>query len=80
MLQNNLKKTKKNLASKENFKDQFDGTRMSGFQSKFIIKIAQRLTYVSPMLHFYTPWKRLKTFGFLKFSGGIEMKHWRKNE
>ena len=32
------------------------------------------------LLHFYTPWKSLKTFGFLKFSGGIEMKHWPKNE
>ena len=24
------------------------------------------------MSHFYTPWKRQKTFGFLTFSGGIE--------
>ena len=28
------------------------------------------------MSHFYTPWKRQKTKGFLKFSGGIEMWHW----
>ena len=27
------------------------------------------------MLHFYTPWKRQKTFGFLIFSEGIEIKH-----
>ena len=24
------------------------------------------------MHHFYTPWKRQKTFGLLPFSGGIE--------
>ena len=27
------------------------------------------------MSHFYTPWKRQKTFCFLTFSGGIEMWH-----
>ena len=32
------------------------------------------LTNFSPMLHFYTPWKRQKTFGFLAFSG-IEMEY-----
>ena len=32
----------------------------------------------SPMSHFYTPWKRQKTYGFLTFSGGIEMWHWTK--
>ena len=32
-------------------------------------------TYFSPMFHFYTPWKRQKTFGFLTFSGSIEMSH-----
>ena len=31
-----------------------------------------------PVSHFYTPWKRQKTFGFLTFSGGIEMWHWTK--
>ena len=25
------------------------------------------------MSHFYTPWKCQKTYGFLAFSGGIEM-------
>ena len=30
------------------------------------------------MPHFYTPWKRKKSFGFL-FSGCIEMGYWRKN-
>ena len=36
------------------------------------------LTNFSPMSHFYTPWKRQKTYGFLTFSGGIEMWHWTK--
>ena len=27
------------------------------------------------MFHFYTPWKRQKTRGFLAFSVGIEMEH-----
>ena len=30
------------------------------------------------MSHFYTPWKSQKTFGFLTFSGGIEMWQWTK--
>ena len=30
-------------------------------------------TYLMPMLHFYTPWKPQKTFGFLAFSRGIEI-------
>ena len=29
------------------------------------------------MSHFYTPWKRQKTKGFLKFSGGIDIWHWK---
>ena len=33
------------------------------------------LTHLSPVSHFYTPWKRQETFGFLTFSGGIEMWH-----
>ena len=36
------------------------------------------LTHFSPVSHFYTLWKRQKTFGFLTFSGGIEMWHWTK--
>ena len=35
-------------------------------------------THFSPVSHFYTPWKRQKNFGFLTFSGGIEMWHWTK--
>ena len=30
------------------------------------------------MFHFYTPWKRQKTKGFLTSSGGIQMEHWPK--
>ena len=36
------------------------------------------LTHFSPVSHFCTPWKRQKTFGFLTFSGGIEIWHWTK--
>ena len=36
------------------------------------------LTHFSPMSHFYTPWKRQKTYGFLTFLEGIEMWHWIK--
>ena len=36
------------------------------------------LTHFSPVSHFYTPWKRQKTKGFLTLSGGIEMWHWTK--
>ena len=32
-------------------------------------------THFSPMSHFYTPWKSQKTYGFPKYSGGIEMGH-----
>ena len=28
------------------------------------------------MFHFFTPWKRQKTFVFLMFLEGIEMEHW----
>ena len=31
--------------------------------------------HFTQMFHFYTPWKRQKTFGFLTFLGGIKMKH-----
>ena len=43
------------------------------FQAEF-----RDLTHFNPMFHFYTPWKRQKIFGFLTFSGGIELKHWAK--
>ena len=37
------------------------------------MSIELHLIHFSPVSHFYTPWKRQKTFGFLTFSGGIEM-------
>ena len=39
---------------------------------------ASVLNHFSAVLHFYTPWKRQKTFGFLTFSWGMEMWHWTK--
>ena len=41
-------------------------------------KLCLILTHFSPVSHFYTPWKHQKTFGFLTFSGSIEMWHWIK--
>ena len=35
------------------------------------------LTYFTSMFHFYTPWKR-KPLVEWRFSGGIEMRHWRE--
>ena len=34
------------------------------------------LNYFIPMFHFYTLWKRQKTFGFLTFLGSIEIEYW----
>ena len=31
------------------------------------------------MFHFYTPWNRQKTIGFLTFLGGIEIERWYEN-
>ena len=36
------------------------------------------LTHFQPTFHFYTPRKYQKTYGFLMFSGGIEVEHWLK--
>ena len=36
------------------------------------------LTYFQQLFHFYTPWKHQKAYGFLIFSGGIEVEHWLK--
>ena len=41
-------------------------------------EFSQQDAYVShfqPMIHFYSPWKYLKTSNFLMFSGGIEMEY-----
>ena len=44
----------------------------------FLLGMSQSLTHISPMLHFYNPWKCQKTIGFLMFSGGMEMWYWTK--
>ena len=38
----------------------------------------EKLTHFSPVSHFYTHWKRQKTFGFVTLSGGIEIWQWTK--
>ena len=38
----------------------------------------ETLTHFSTVSHFYIPWKRQKTKGFLTFAGYIEMWHWTK--
>ena len=43
-----------------------------------IISMIYFLNHYGPMFYFYTQWKYQKTFGFLTFSRGIEMKHWAK--
>ena len=44
-------------------------------------KIAEySLTHFNPMFYFCIPCKRQKTFGFLTFSGEIEMEHWANKE
>ena len=45
------------------------------FHTVFVWK---RLTHFSPIIHFYTHQKRLKTFGCLAFWRGIEMEPWAK--
>ena len=42
----------------------------------FMIIHRLSLTHFSSMFHFYTPWSCQKIFGFLTYSGGIEMEHW----
>ena len=34
-----------------------------------------RLIHFRPMFYFYNPFGRLKNFGFLTFSGGLELEH-----
>ena len=54
-------------------------TRINGLKGQHHHSIADYfLTHFRPMFHFYAPWKLQKTFGFLTFSGGIEIKHWTK--
>ena len=37
-----------------------------------------KLTHFQPVFHLYNPWKHQKTYGFLMFSGRIEVEHWLK--
>ena len=46
--------------------------------STFKATAVVRVKFLGTLTHCYTPWKRQKTFGFLTFSGGIEMWHWTK--
>ena len=39
-------------------------------------QIRIHLTYSMPLVSFYSPWKRQKTFGCLIFSGGIKRERW----
>ena len=46
------------------------------FRKKYIdelVDVIEYLTHFSPVSHFYTPFKRQKSFGFLTFSGGMEI-------
>ena len=45
-----------------------------------IVKPLGLIYLSSPMLYFYTLWKCQKTFGFLRFSEGIEMEYWAKTD
>ena len=56
----------------------FDKTATGVRVKKWSSKIKSFLTYFSPRFHYYTPRKRSENFGFLTFSGGIEMDHWAK--
>ena len=51
---------------------------VSRLKHRFSIEQLLPFTHFSPVSHFYTPWKRRKTKGFMTFSGGIEMWHWTK--
>ena len=44
------------------------------FKWKILLTLAI-LTHSQPMFHFCTPWKYQNIGGFLKFSGGTEVKH-----
>ena len=54
-----------------------NGKRRMTFVNTYIFN-TYSLTHVSPVSHFCTPWKRQEAFGFLTFSGFIEMWHWTK--
>ena len=61
ILKNSIRNTRRNLYNKL--------THVSP------MLLCNKLTHVSPMLHFYNSLKSQKIFGFLMFSGGLEMEH-----
>ena len=52
--------------------------KKGSFSLEFFLGIVLWLTRFSLMPHVYTTWKPQKSFGFLMFSGGLEMEHWIK--
>ena len=44
----------------------------------FFIKRILAITHFNPVVHFYNPWKRQKTKGFLTVPGDIEMERFSK--
>ena len=54
------------------------GNTPLSIQFQNIPQTSRCLTHFWPVFHFYAPWKCRKTSGFLKFSGGILLKHWPK--
>ena len=57
------------------FSISFTKVKKQNFVWVYILMVikAARVNHVSPMSHFYTPWKCQKTYGFLMFSGVIKM-------
>ena len=49
-----------------------------GTQDNSCFQISEKLTHFSPMFHFYTPWKCLKTKCFLMISWGYTNETWLK--
>ena len=47
--------------------------KVNNGNTKIICKIYSKSTIKTTVFHFYTPWKRQETKGFLTFSGDIEM-------
>ena len=61
-----------------NFKHFLHAFAMTAVEAETKTNQGITLTHFSPMFHFYNLWKRQKIFGFLTFSGGIEMEQWAK--
>ena len=46
--------------------------------NSFYMVATLSFTYFNSMSHFYAPWKRQKTFGYLTSAGSVEMVDWLK--